>query len=209
MFWKTVGMLFLTAEMLLAAENWTVNASGRVNIRRGPSASEKVIGKLQPGDTVQVRNIRDGWAELDGNKGFVSASLLVRASDKKESSSGTAAPKTSSQTASVSSSGSTVGGPSGQPFPDLPVVAGKRREVTVSGLLHPIQTKIRVKYAILKEAQGKYRQECFVYVFPKDAAKFKILSGKEVKAVGVYYTVDGWKKPVMFIRSLKAINPVL
>lgn len=50
-----------------------------INIRSEPTTSSKIVGKLSPNQSVEVRSIQNGWARIDS--GFVLLDLLTRQSD--------------------------------------------------------------------------------------------------------------------------------
>lgn len=50
-----------------------------INIRSEPTTSSKIVGKLSPNESVEVKSIENGWAKVDG--GFVLLDLLTRQSD--------------------------------------------------------------------------------------------------------------------------------
>lgn len=53
--------------------------SAVINIRSEPTISSKIVGKLGPNQSVEVKSIENGWAKVDG--GFVLLDLLTRQSD--------------------------------------------------------------------------------------------------------------------------------
>lgn len=53
--------------------------SAVVNVRSEPSISSKVVSKLSPNESVEVKSIQNGWAKID--RGFVLLDLLTRQSD--------------------------------------------------------------------------------------------------------------------------------
>ena len=63
-----IWVMMLAAAPLLLAGTMEVTGS-RVNIRIEPSVKGKVVGSVKAGDRVQVRQIKDGWAELEGRSG--------------------------------------------------------------------------------------------------------------------------------------------
>lgn len=50
-----------------------------INIRSKPTTSSKIVGKLTPNQSIEVRAVENGWAKVDG--GFVLFDLLTRQSD--------------------------------------------------------------------------------------------------------------------------------
>lgn len=53
--------------------------SGVVNVRSEPSTSSKIVGKLSPNQSIEIKSVENGWAKVDG--GFVLLDLLTRQSD--------------------------------------------------------------------------------------------------------------------------------
>lgn len=74
-------LLLLLMNMTLMAEQYKVTAE-TLNVRKAPSTSAKVIGKLQP-CTVEVTRIENGWAciEYNGAIAYVSADYLQLVAD--------------------------------------------------------------------------------------------------------------------------------
>ena len=94
----------------------------------------------------------------------------------------------------------------GQPFADLPVVPGSARDVTVKGRLAPTKSAGRIRYALVREIKAKYEIECFVYVPDAEKGKFKPFVDQDVRLVGTWYRVSGWKNPVLKVRRIKPLN---
>lgn len=189
--------LLAAAPLLFAAEEMTVTGS-RVNIRRSPSTKGAVIGSVKAGDRVMVKEIKQGWAVLDGRPGYVSATFL-----RKEG----AAPaprKTAPAKKPEAAAAPAKKLPPGQVFPDLPVVAGSKRDVTVRGMLFPM-AKGRLKYALLRVVNGKYVVQCYIYVPVRNEKQYREFANKEVQLVGYWYKVDGWSKPVMQVRRIRGL----
>jgi len=88
--WFLAGML--AAAMLPAAEMEVASGRG-VNIRKTPSTKSAVVGTLKSGDRVQVKQVKDGWAELGGRNGYVSASYLKPSANNPHGSGPQAAPQ--------------------------------------------------------------------------------------------------------------------
>ena len=123
------GMMLAAAPLLLAG---TMEVTGsRVNIRIEPSVKGKVVGSVKAGDRVQVRQIKDGWAELEGRSGYLSANYLRTICPSPKP--GAVKPdKPAPKPAPAANLAP------GQVFADLPVEPGSKRDVTVSGMLFPV-----------------------------------------------------------------------
>jgi hypothetical protein len=199
-------MMFAAAPLLFAVENMEVVGS-RVNIRKAPSVKGAVIGSVKAGDRVQVRQIKDGWAELEGRPGFLAANYLRKADSVQKP-----APAPGKNKKPAPASDKTVSPPNpaaklaaGQAFADLPVEPGSKRDVTVRGMLYPMKMKGRVRYALLKVVGGKYAAQCYIYVPDKDVEKYREFANSDVQLVGYWYKVPGWKTPVMQVRRIKGL----
>ncbi len=196
--------LLLTAPLLVAVENMEVTGR-RVNIRKSPSTKGAVIGSVKAGDQLQVKEIKDGWARLHGRPGFVSASFLRSVPLDAPAKKPAPVPAKRSSAAEKEKSAPAKRVAPGQVFPDIPVVPGSKRDVTVRGMLFPVNGKGNVRYALLRAVGGKYAIQCYIYVSAKDAAKYKEFSETDVQLVGYWYKVPGWKTPIMQVRRLKGL----
>lgn len=47
----------------------------KLNVRKEPNALAPVVGTMENGDVAECREVRDGWAEVEG--GYARADLLV------------------------------------------------------------------------------------------------------------------------------------
>ncbi len=210
-FWTGLWLL-AAAPLLLAAENMEVIGS-RVNIRRDPSVKGQVIGSVKAGERVKVRQIKNGWAELEGRPGFVSATYLRKAAGGPPPGPGPKPaphqPEKPGPKPAPHQPAKPVAqpkpGPAGQVFADLPVVPGSKRDVTIRGMLYPIPKKGHVRYVLLKAVGKKYVPQCYVYVPDRDAGKYKEFANAEVQLVGYWYKIPNWKMPVMQVRRLKGL----
>ena len=199
------GMMLAAAPLLLAG---TMEVTGsRVNIRIEPSVKGKVVGSLKAGDRVQVRQIKDGWAELEGRSGYLAANYLRTLCPLPKA--GAEKPcKPAPAPAPVKPAPKPEPAaklPAGQVFADLPVEPGSKRDVTVSGMLFPVKNKGHVRYALLKVVGGKYAAQCYIYVPDKDVLRYKEFDNTDVQLVGYWYKVPGWKTPVMQVRRIKGL----
>ena len=75
---------------VMAADTYTVSSSSQLNVRKTPSQSGSVVGKMAPGASVNVESIEKGWAriEYNGKTGYVSAQYLSPGNAASASSSG-------------------------------------------------------------------------------------------------------------------------
>ena len=72
-----VFFLILFCSIVQGQEEYIVTAS-RLNVRKQPSAESAVIGGLSKGDTINVRSLKNSWAEIDFKKsvGYVSRKYI-------------------------------------------------------------------------------------------------------------------------------------
>lgn len=205
--WLIAGLL---AASVLSAGEMEVTA-GRVNVRQAPSTRSAVVGTLKSGERIPVRQIKDGWAELDGREGFVSANYLRPVPPPQARPEGpgpdhrppAAAPASRPPEKKPAPKPKTASADQ-SPFPDLPIVPNSAKDVTVEGYLHPVQqVKAHIRYALLQAVNNEFKIACYIYTPRADAARFKLFAGKNVRLVGTWYKIQGWKMPVMKVRRLQ------
>ncbi len=205
----------------ICAEEMTVSVR-RANIRKTPSTKGSVIRSVKQGEVVPVKAVKDGWAELDNNGGFISASLLKKkeagtdvakltaektAKSAPEKNAKSTAEKTAKSAPEKAEKSAEVNIPAAgkrdQPFSDFQVTPGSRKDVTVKGMLYPVKGKGGVRYALLEVSGGKYVVSCFVHTGKNDV--MKPFANKDVQLVGSWYKVAGWKHPVMQVRRCREV----
>lgn len=71
-------LLSIFYPVLLIAQNPYEVTASRLNVRKSPSTESTIIGSLSKGDTVNVRELKKSWAEIDFKKsiGYVSKKYL-------------------------------------------------------------------------------------------------------------------------------------
>lgn len=209
---------FLASAILLTAAAAEMEVTGsRVNLRKSPSTQAAVVGSLKAGDKVRVKQVKDGWAELEAPAGFMSATYLKTASAAAPEAAKPGKPEKSGKSGKPENPGKKPADPAGakpskaakpapgQVFADIPVEPGSAREVTVAGDLLPVKGQAHICYVLCKTVNDKYAPQCFVYVPDSESAKFKPFAGKNVRLVGTWYRVPGWKTPVMKVTRLKEL----
>ena len=153
-----IWIMMLAAVPVLLAGAMEVTGT-RVNIRIEPSVKGKVVGSVKAGDRVQVRQIKDGWAELEGRSGYLAANYLrtvcplpkpgAEKPGKPAPAPAPVKPAPKPEPAAKL--------PAGQVFADLPVELGSKRDVTVSGMLFPVNHLMRIHQRLTHFEGGNLR----------------------------------------------------
>ena len=184
-----------------------------INFRSGPGTNFPRYGVLKAGTAVKVLGDHGTWKKIEAPqpvKGFVARRFVsgdfsglqqsktpaVKAAEKPAAREWEKAPAAVSAPSSGKKTADTA-------FGNLPVDLKSGKDVTVSGRLYPIPDNDlpTVRYALLKERNGKYAIECFVYT--GNSKTYDSYANKNVKLIGDWYKVTGWDTPLMKVRKLK------
>lgn len=73
-------LFFLLVSLNTQATTYVVETDTYLNIRLEPNTKAKIIGKLYNGDTVNVKNIQNGWASVSFNNrnGYISEKYITK-----------------------------------------------------------------------------------------------------------------------------------
>lgn len=191
------------------ADNDGVIQATRLNLRSEPNTRSSVVGKLTKNEKVTVLRAGNGWLEIktaEGKTGYVAASYVkastaglpaLKESPKDSDTKADPAPARKSPTAKDDT----------PPFKDLAVIEKSARDVTVSGLLYPLQGSDvtgQVKFVLLANRGNRY--EPIYYVHTGGSGAFSKFANKDVKLVGTSYRVENWKTPVMKVRKITPLQ---
>lgn len=72
-------VLILSVLQAFCSDYYKVTSNNKLNIRSYPSTSSQIVAQLNPGSTVEVMNINNGWAKVsltNGRQGYVSANYI-------------------------------------------------------------------------------------------------------------------------------------
>lgn len=72
-------VLILSVLQAFCSDYYKVTSNNKLNVRSYPSTSGQIVAQLNPGSTVEVMNINNGWAKVsltNGRQGYVSANYI-------------------------------------------------------------------------------------------------------------------------------------
>ena len=197
--------------------------AAKTNLRLGPSTEAARLGALSAPRDCKELGRQGKWAHVRFNEpvveGYVSESLVKAGATPAGGAAAATPPPAAGNTAKppqTTTQPPKTTAPSGQPeitadpgsenwYGNLQINPASRRDVTVTGMLHPIPQKDiplpGVRFVLLEVKNGKYVISCYVYTGTNK--KYDAYAGKQVTLVGDWYDVKDWSRPVMKLRKLR------
>ncbi len=196
-------LALFTLSLCAGAEEYTgVVTASVLNVRKEPSAKSEVVAKLKRNTEVTVLGGKDGWVQIrtgEGQNGFASANYIKNAAVAEEEKG-----KTSDKTPPP-------------PPPARQISAGEKeflekfrldrksgREVTITGVFYTVSKNQAPHYALLKTVNSQYRLAYYLEL--PSSIKTSALQEKNVKVVGVLYSIPGWKTKIIWGRKVTVIS---
>jgi len=193
--------------------------AAKTNLRVGPGTETARLGALSDARECQELGRQGKWAHVRFREpvveGYVSESLVKAGAAPAAATTKPDTPPAAASTTKPATPAATTK-PAVKPgqreivaepandnwYGKLPIDLASRRDVTVSGVLHPFQQADLpgFRFALLEVKNGQYVVSCYVYTGTDK--KYDAYAGKQVKLVGDWYKVNGWSRPVMKLRKL-------